>query len=422
MLSFASRYCWQSAKESENFSMGAWAVRQCDLCRLKAIRLYRNRRVIYGFAHRVVESKRPAPAIPVFDNVLKWAGGRRLRDDPIEQQSRFTMTTAKKPISGEDHCPAKDDQHPVPTPSAQDKILVVGFRTGRLGNRLVLFANIIGFAAEHGYRVVNVAFHSYAHLFENTRRDIYCRYPIVRHRSLFDVIPGAAPAIRKTRIFYQIIRCASVWNYHLPILGKRVFTLREISQPTILLDSPEVQSRMADARIVFVHGWRIRAPESVRRHADLIREYFRPIAEYEQASRQAVERLRQKANVVVGVHIRLGDNWKWMGGQCYFPVSRYVTWMQELAEQFSGKKVAFLVCSDEPRQEQEFPGLAVGFGPGSQMGDLHALAKCDWIFGPLSTFSQWAAFYGNKPLLFLRDQNDSVRLDRFNFTDLLEIP
>jgi hypothetical protein len=291
-----------------------------------------------------------------------------------------------------------------------------------MGNRLVLFANVIGFAAEHGYRVVNVAFHSYAHLFVNTRRDIYCRYPVARRRSLFDVIPGVAPAIRKTRIFYQFIRRASEWNDRFPILGKSVFTLREIPGQTIFLDTPEVQSRMADAKIVFVHGWRIRAPESVRRHADLIREYFRPIAEYEQAARQAVERLRQKADVVVGVHIRLGDNWKWKGGQCYFPVSRYVTWMHELAEQFPGHKVAFLVCSDEPRHEQEFPGLAVGFGPDSPVGDLYALAQCDCIFGPISTFSQWASFYGNKPLLNLYLSDDRVERGKFSVSYLAEIP
>lgn len=305
---------------------------------------------------------------------------------------------------------------------ADNKILVVGFRTGRLGNRLTLFANVIGFAAEHGYRVVNVAFHSYAHLFENTRRDIYCRYPVVRRRSLFDLIPGAATAIRKTRFFYHCIHQASKFNHRHPILGRSVFTLREVSSQTIVLDAPEVQFRMADAKIIFVHGWRIRAPESVRRHAGLIREYFRPIAEYEQASRRAVERLRQKADVVVGVHVRLGDNWKWMGGQCYFPVPRYVAWMQELAGQFPGKKVAFLVCSDEPRQEREFPGLEIGFGTKSAVGDLCALARCDWIFGPISTFSQWASFYGNKPLLNLYRTEDRVELRKFKVSDLQEIP
>ena len=75
--------------------------------------------------------------------------------------------------------------------------------------------------------------------------------------------------------------------------------------------------------------------------------------------------------------------------------------------------MAFLVCSDEPRHEQEFPGLAVGFGPDSPVGDLYALAQCDCIFGPISTFSQWASFYGNKPLFLLNDAN--ARLERAKF-------
>jgi len=332
------------------------------------------------------------------------------------------MTNAKQPISGQESRPGEVEQGPMLSRPAHDKILVVAFRTGRLGNRLILFANVIGFAAEHGYRVVNVAFHSYAHLFENTRRDIYCRYPIARRRSLFDVIPGVAPAIRKTRIFYQLIRYASVWNYHFPIFGQRVFTLREVARPTILLDSPEVQSRMADARIVFVHGWRIRAPESVRRQAQFIRGYFQPIAEYERASRQAVEWLRQKAEVIVGIHIRLGDYGKWQGGQYQFPVSMYVNWMRQLAGQFPGRKVAFLVCSDEPRSEQEFPGLQVGLGAGSAVGDLCALARCDYILGPVSTFSMWASFYGNKPLFLIRDDKARIERNEFHVSDLSEIP
>ena len=332
------------------------------------------------------------------------------------------MTTAKKPVSGEDPRATEADGRSTLSKSVPGKVLVVGFRTGRLGNRLILFANVIGFAAEHGYRVINVAFHTYAHLFENTRRDIYCRYPVARRRSAFDVVPGVAPVIRKTRFFYQLTRCASVGNFHWPVFGKRVVTLREVSPQTIGLDSPGVQAQMADARIVFIHGWRIRAPESVRRHAPVIRDYFRPIAEYERASREAVERLRQRADVVIGIHIRLGDFWKWMGGQFYFPVSRYVAWMHELIAQFPGRRAGFLICSDETRHENEFPGLTVGFGPGSQMGDLHALARCDWILGPLSTFSMWASFYGNKPLLLLRDSAARVELSQFQVSDLSEIP
>jgi hypothetical protein len=87
--------------------------------------------------------------------------------------------------------------------------------------------------------------------------------------------------------------------------------------------------------------------------------------------------------------------------------------MQEFAAQFPGRKVAFFVCSDEPRSADEFPGLAVGLGAGSPLGDLCALARCNYIFGPQSTFTQWASFYGNKPLLLLQDASDRVEPAKF---------
>jgi hypothetical protein len=101
---------------------------------------------------------------------------------------------------------------------------------------------------------------------------------------------------------------------------------------------------------------------------------------------------------------------------------QYTAWMRELADQIPGQRVSFLVCSDEPRRQEEFPGLSVGFGPGFPMGDLYALAKCDYILGPLSSFSQWASFYGNKPLYQFRESNDHPERGKFRVSYLDDIP
>ena len=303
------------------------------------------------------------------------------------------------------------------------KLFVVALRCGRLGNRLLLFANFMALAEEQGHRLINFTFHSYSHLFQTTRRDIYCQYPMPNRRSVFDVIPGAAAAIRKTRIFYQVVRNACRFTDRLPLFGKSVMTLHESHRPdyVIPIDGLEVQERIRDAQLVFVYGWRFHAPALVQRHAAKIRAYFRPIEEHEIASRQAVEQLRRNADVVIGVHIRLGDNYKWRGGKYYFPVSRYCGWMNELMQQFPGRKVSFLVCSDEPRNAAEFPGLSVGFGPDTPVGDMYALAKCDFVFGPYSTFTQWSSFYGDKPLFHLYSINDCIDLDRFSVS-YLDLP
>jgi len=303
------------------------------------------------------------------------------------------------------------------------KLFIISGRCGRLANRTVLFANFIALAEEQGHQVMNPTFHSYASLFETTRRDIYCQYPMAARRSWLDATPGLAWAIRGTRLFFRVARAASTLNERLPIFGPRVITLRQSPEQEITtLDGADVQERIRDAKIVLVNGWNFRAPALVRSHAERIRSYFRPIKEIEQASERAVKRLRQEADIVVGVHIRRGDYSNWKGGQCFFSIPQYANWMRELAEQFPARKVAFLVCGDEPREAREFPQLSIGFGPGFPVGDLYALAQCDYLLGPLSTFSQWASFYGGKPLLHLRDSTARVDRDRFSVSDLHEIP
>jgi len=306
-----------------------------------------------------------------------------------------------------------------PDDSAQQKLFVITMRCGRLGNRMTLFAHFIALAEEQGHRVINCTFHSYAHLFESTRRDIYCRYPVAPRQSWLDVIPGVAPVLRKTRICHHVGRAVHAASERFHVFGKNAVTLWEAPGGEVTqLGGPEVQDRIRDARIVFVHGWRLCATDLVERHAGKIRDYFRPTAEIERTSQQTVDRLRQKAEVVIGVHIRHGDLRRWRGAKFFFTVSQYAAWMREMAGQFPGKKVAFYVCSDEPRNPGEFEGLVVGFGPGSPTSDLFALARCDYIFGPFSTFTQWASFYGEKPLFHLWSANDRMVPGEFRISYL----
>ena len=96
--------------------------------------------------------------------------------------------------------------------------------------------------------------------------------------------------------------------------------------------------------------------------------------------------------------------------------------MAELAGQFPGCKVSFLVASNEPRSASEFPGLSVGFSTGVPIEDMYALAECDYIMGPVSSFTQWASFYGNKPLRHLRERDMRLEREHFASSSLGEVP
>jgi len=84
--------------------------------------------------------------------------------------------------------------------------------------------------------------------------------------------------------------------------------------------------------------------------------------------------------------------------------------------------MAFFVCSDEPRFREEFAGLTVGIGGRSPLEDLCTLSECDYILGPPSTFSQWASFYGGRPLYQPAAAEDRVTREKFEVSYLAEIP
>lgn len=297
-------------------------------------------------------------------------------------------------------------------------------RAGRLANRLVLFANVIAFVEERGYRLSNVTFHSYAHLFDTTLNDLYCRYPVPPRRSALNGVPGFAPFVRKTRILYRCVRLIAALVERRPrVFGKRFVTLGDVPPGRILrLNSPEVEGRIANAGTVFVYDWSYRAPELVQKHAAKIRAYFRPVSECERSAADAITRLRQRGETVVGVHIRRGDYRGWRGGKYFYEISRYVEWMRQMVVCLPNRRICFFVCSDESRTPGEFDGLPVEIGSGPAINDLFTLSQCDFILGPPSTFSQWASFYGNAPLLHLSGMEDLVTLEKFRVSFFEDIP
>lgn len=307
----------------------------------------------------------------------------------------------------------------VPSGRPNAKWFVIGFRCGRLANRLILFANFIALAEEQGHRLINFSFHSYSELFAGTRGNIYCRYPVPRRRSWLDVVPGVAAVLRKTRLLHQLTYQASQLYERFPLLGRSVITLRELPGHRLtILDGPACQETIRSAKIVFVRGWWLRTPGLVQKHGGKIRAYFRPVESFEMAVDTALGPLRRNSDVVIGIHIRQGDYRDWQGGKYFFPASRYAGWMHELVAQFPNRKVGFFVCSDEPREAGEFPGLNVVLGAGSAVGDVYALARCDYILGPKSTFTQWASFYGEKPLLQVGDNQETAELEKFRVSYL----
>lgn len=271
---------------------------------------------------------------------------------------------------------------------------------------------MIAYAEEHQMRLRNYTFHTYSKEFEATRRDFHCQYPPPRKKPWLSTVRPVGDALISLRLGY---RAAHWMSRHPGLFGGR--TIHE-TKHELLLDTPEMDTELSACRTLFIHNWKCRCPQLVEKHQELIRAYFQPVQAHRAAAEKVLSGLRADADLVIGIHMRQGDYKGWKNGKFYFTSPEYAEIMHAAAACFSGRRAAFLICSDQPQDMALFSGLHAAVGPGEPASDLYSLSQCDYLIGPVSTFSQWASFYGNTPLLHLRQGQTELKPENFKVAGL----
>lgn len=294
-------------------------------------------------------------------------------------------------------------------------MIVVCDKPGRLGNRLFVFANLITCAAEHGLRVANPSFDEYAEYFRGTRDDLLCRYPAGRS-------PGARSRWAR-RALYRAGEWASRMSMLYPSIGRALWTVLSVGGRRLDLSDGRFVELARRRRGLLLRGWMVRSgSDQLRKHADRVRQHLRPIEPIEQAAAALTARARHGCDVLVGVHIRHGDYRTWRDGKHFFELREYAGLMRRVESLWPGRRVGFLVCSNESQNPAGFAGLGVTLGGRHFVEDLYALADCDYLIGPPSTFTQWASFYGLTPLYVIEAIEQPVGLDDFQIAWPSEAP
>ena len=96
--------------------------------------------------------------------------------------------------------------------------------------------------------------------------------------------------------------------------------------------------------------------------------------------------------------------------------------MKEVEELYNNLQVVYLVCSNEEVTTSQFHDLSVKVSGGDPIEDLYALARCDFIIGPPSTFTQWASFYGQKPLYHIYNTNEKITKNSCKISNIDDVP
>lgn len=291
-------------------------------------------------------------------------------------------------------------------------ILVKSF--GQLGNRLFLFAHLVANAAEHGYALANPCFGRYTRYFVAPAADDFAGLPVrvpVSGRPWLERLLGGLLALGQPPRVFRALAAAIGW---LPAAAQPVHLLYlDDHAGTFDLNAPPFVAA-ARQRVVLLHGWCFRDRPGLLKHAARIRRLFALVPAHRQAVDALIATCRRTAGVLVGVHIRRGDYATFADGRYYYDNQQYAGFLRQLLPQFGpGARVAFLLCSDEALDLSAFAGLPVHRATGHFVEDLYALADCDYLLGPPSSFSMWASFYGQTPLCHLDTADKPVVLADF---------
>lgn len=199
----------------------------------------------------------------------------------------------------------------------------------------------------------------------------------------------------------------------LAVVSRFLPSLSAKAYPGARLDSPTALARIARTPNLVLRGYYFYAPALLRKHAPAIRRYFQLAPPHAGRVAAFLSYARARTDVLVGVHVRQGDYATYRDGEHFFTWAQYATLMQQVRRLLAPKRVHFVVCSDALVPDDAFPDLPWELGPGSAVEDLYALAGCDYLVGPCSTFNRWSAFVGNVPRYELRDPARIITLEDF---------
>lgn len=184
------------------------------------------------------------------------------------------------------------------------------------------------------------------------------------------------------------------------------------------LEDLSSENSFKNNRIIFLDGWRFRcrSPE-IQPGSKEFNQIFGLESDNIQIIDFEISKIRkEKKYKILSIHHRKSDFRAWLNGKYFYSNEMFLKKIRQVKEYFENKKIdlkCFLFSDEhdyEPETIQELDIEIKNYGIG---GDLYFLSQSDYIIGPPSTFSGWAAFSGQNKICMLHSIDQEVTLDKF---------
>ncbi|TGX82466.1 glycosyltransferase [Palleniella muris] len=180
----------------------------------------------------------------------------------------------------------------------------------------------------------------------------------------------------------------------------------------------ECERRLLSSRSAIVEGWNVGYNDLLPEYMNEIRQLFAFDGNITAAARRNMLPAGD-TTVSIGLHIRRGDYKSFMGGRHYFTDKDFMDCLALLLDNFKGKRCNIYLCTNDKKLDKEFflrtlrskekwNNCHIRFPHGSGQEDLCLLSECDYILGPVSSYSLIATMYGKARCLWMSHKHRAV--------------
>ena len=279
--------------------------------------------------------------------------------------------------------------------------MIISYDTpGQLGNQLWAYSNLIAVAKEYNVSVIIILQQNYYKLL-----DAYA-LQVAKRNGVYVLDAGSY----KGRI---IRKFGAVFLKNKIKFFAKILPVTIVAEGSVAIQKIIEQSRK---RLYIVNAWEQRIhTSSFLKENNFIRSVILPEAQSRKKAAERIELLRQKFDVIVAVHIRRGDYKTFLDGKYYFEDDVYLHKMEQINHLLTPAKVVFAIFSNEKIDIKNFSTINTSFSnDNTPIGDMWGISLCDFIIGPLSTFSMWASFLKKVPLHFIQKNTEIKTMDIFS--------
>ncbi|MBK8635685.1 MAG: alpha-1,2-fucosyltransferase [Saprospiraceae bacterium] len=184
-------------------------------------------------------------------------------------------------------------------------------------------------------------------------------------------------------------------------------------------DQKDFKKKIDESWMLYATDFGFRSIENTKKYRSLYQNMFTPKNIDEDKFSKYLD--GEEDEIILGLHVRRGDYKTWYEGKYFYDDEVYGSVVEQFGSLIQKKIKIIVFTNDDELDTKRYLSLSeekqVFFSKFNAVEDHYMMSKCDFLIGPPSTFTAWASYMGEVPLMYIEDPAKSFSMEDFKVCD-----